>query len=89
MAFGTRICARVSADINEELERFVRQTGVSRSHFIEQALLHHLQALRELPAEAIVPARLVLDAESAERVRELSEHAPEPTKAMKRLFDER
>jgi hypothetical protein len=83
----------VSANISEEtkarLERFVRRTGQTRGRVIEDALLQHLQALEQLPADAIVPARIVLSAKSAARVRQLITRPPEPTEDMKRLFDDR
>ena len=85
----TQISAHISEDLKERLERFVRAHGVTRAHLIEQALQHHLQALDELPPDAIVPARIQLAPESARRVHDLVEHAPEPTEAMKRLFDDR
>jgi hypothetical protein len=75
--------------VKEQMERYVRATGVTRAHLLEQALSHHLQALEALPADVIVPARLVLDEESARRVRDLTTHPPEPTDAMRRLFDDR
>lgn len=89
MANQTQISAQISMVTKERLERFVRSTGITRTHLIEQALLHHLSALEELPADTIVPARLVLDRESAERVRSLTERPPEPTDALKQLFDDR
>jgi predicted DNA-binding protein len=84
-----QISAHVSEETKERLDRYVRRTGVTRAHVIEQALLHHLEALEELPLDAIVPARMVLDAESARRVRDLVERPPEPTEEMRRLFDDR
>lgn len=85
----TQISAHVPRSLKERIERYVRSSGVTRTHLIEQALLHHLQALEELPADAIVPARLVLSDESADRVRDRVEKAPAPTEAMRRLFDDR
>ena len=61
----------------------------TRAHLIEQALLHYLQALEELPPDVIVAARIVLTKESAHRVRDLTTHPPAPTEAMTRLFDDR
>jgi len=51
---------QVSAQISELMERYVRRAGVKKGHLIEQALLHHLQALEELPGEYIVHPRLVV-----------------------------
>jgi len=42
--------------------------------------------VERLPADAVVPARIVLPNESAERVRELVTRPPRQTSAMKRLF---
>ena len=82
----TQVSAHLSEETKARLDRFVRRT---RARVIEDALLQHLQALEELPAEAFVPARFVLSAASAERVREIIARPPEPTKEMKRLFDDR
>jgi hypothetical protein len=50
------------------------------------ALLHHLRALRELPADAIVPPRLVVDPEAGEWLLDLQEQPPEPTQGMCELY---
>jgi len=84
-----QISAHISEAVKQRMERCVRATGQTRAHLIEQALLHHLQALEELPLDAIVPARVVLTAESARKVRDLLTHPAPPTDAMKRLFDDR
>lgn len=89
MAGTTQISAHISLGLKERVERYVRMSGVTRTHLIEQALAHHLQALEELPADAIVPTRLVLRRDSAERVRDLVSQPAEPTEAMRQLFDDR
>lgn len=85
----TQVSAHIPEELKARIERYVRASGVTRSHLIEQALEHHLQALEELPLDIVVPARIVLSPESAENVRSLVESPPEPTEAMKRLFDDR
>ncbi len=67
----------------------MRASGVTRTHLIEQALQHHLRALEELPLDIIVPARVVLTSGSAKQVRDVTSHPPEPTDAMRKLFDDR
>ncbi len=62
---------------------------MTRAHLIEQALQHHIRALEELPPDVVLPARVVLTADSAKRVRDLTSHPPEPTAAMAKLFDDR
>ena len=85
----TQISAHISLTTKEKLERHVRATGITRARLIEEALLHHLQALEELPSDVVLPARAILSRESAETVRDLTSHPPEPTPAIKRLFDDR
>jgi len=53
-ASQTQISAFVSATTKEEIERYTRETGVRKNHLVEEALQHHLLALRELPADIIV-----------------------------------
>lgn len=84
-----QISAHIPEELKARLDRYVRAHGVTRAHLIEQALQHHLQALEELPPEAIVPTRIVLTPRSAKRVREILERPPRPSAAMKRLFDDR
>ena len=84
-----QVSAHISEETKARLERFVRRTGQTRARLIEDALLQHLQALEELPADAIVPARIVLNEKSARRVRDMIARPPEPTEDMKRLFDDR
>ena len=56
----TQISAYISDDAKAALETYVKQRGVKKAYVIEEALLHHLQALREIPEDVIIPARLVL-----------------------------
>ena len=70
----TQISAKISMATKERMERHVRATGITRAHLVEQALLHHLQALEALPTDIIVPTRIVLSEESARKVRDLTTH---------------
>jgi predicted DNA-binding protein len=83
------VSAHISEETKARLERFVRRTGQTRARLIEDALLQHLQALEELPADAIVPARLVLSAKSADRVRDMIARPPEPTEDSFAITSER
>lgn len=89
MTGTVQISAHISLETKERLERYVRATGVTRGHLVEQALLHHLRALEELPADVVIPARVVLSPASATLVRDLVDHPPALTEAMQRLFDDR
>jgi len=82
----TQISASISDETRERLERYVRARGVKKGFVIEQALLHHLQALSELPEEVMVPARLVVDSASGARIFARLDAEEGPNAAMEELF---
>jgi len=89
MATGlTQISANISVETKERMEQYARAHGVKKSHLIETALLHHLSALDEIPADILIPPVLELSRESGEKVLERLENPPAPTAAMKALFDD-
>lgn len=83
---NTQISAYLSESTREELERYAKAHGVKKGHLVEQALLHHLQALRELPADVIVPPVLELSTKSFDVVTKLIDKPRRPTKAMRALM---
>jgi uncharacterized protein (DUF1778 family) len=82
----TQISAYISESTKEQVEQYAEAHGVKKGHLVEEALLHHLQALRELPADLIIPPRLVLTKESFEKVMDLVEKPRKPTKALRDLM---
>lgn len=85
-AHTTQISAHVSKDTKERLDAFARARGIRKGHLIEQALLHHMTALEEIPAGFIIPPRVVLKADAfAELVSDL-EADDAPTQALSKLF---
>jgi hypothetical protein len=82
----SQISANISDETRERLERYVRARGVKKGFVIEQALLHHLQALSELPEDVIIPARLVVDRDSGARILARLEAEEGPNAAMQELF---
>jgi hypothetical protein len=67
------------------MERHVRQTGVKKGHLVEQALLHHLQALDELPIEYIVQPRIVVSRATGEEMLRQTDRA-QATPALRKLM---
>ena len=53
---------------------------------IESALQHFLQALREIPADLIIPARLVVSNSSMLQLVERLESNEQPTPALRALM---
>ncbi len=82
----TQISAYISQETKELVERYAEVHGVKKGYLVEQALLHHLKALRELPADVVIPPRLVVAARSFEKVAALVDKPRKPTKALRDLM---
>lgn len=59
---------------------------MKKNFVVEQALLYFMEARRELPDEAFVPARLIVEDKVFDRIAELVESPPAPTKALRELM---
>jgi uncharacterized protein (DUF1778 family) len=86
MARAPQISAPISRETKELLERQAKATGVKKGHLIESALRYHLRALQELPADAFVPARIVLTRRSFDQVVERLRSPGEPTRELRELM---
>ena len=82
----TQISAFISDETKSQVESYVKRHGIKKAFLIEEALLHHLQALRELPEDVIIPARLVVDKASMAQVAELLETEQQPPQALQDLL---
>ncbi len=82
----TQVSAFISDSTKDALERYAEAHGLKKAYLIEEALLHHLQALRELPLDVIIPARLVVSQESGLEILGRVTKPRRPTKAMRALF---
>jgi uncharacterized protein (DUF1778 family) len=58
-----QVSATISAATKDKLDRFTEQLGLKKNFVVEQALLFFMESRRELPDEAFIPTRLVLDDE--------------------------
>src|SRR5664279_5592053 len=82
----TQISAYISDTTRDEVERYVDAHGVKKGSLVEQALLHHLQALRELPEDIIIPPRLRVTARSFDELARRVEHPSKPTADLRKLM---
>jgi uncharacterized protein (DUF1778 family) len=82
----SQISAYVSERTRELVERYAERHGIKKGHLVEEALLYHLQALRELPADVLIPARVVVDEKNALALGDRLDKPRPPTEAMKELF---
>ena len=86
MTDAAQISATVSAATKEKLERFTESHGLKKNFVVEQALLYFMEARQELPEEALIPTRLVLEDDAFDRVVKLLENPPAPTVALRELL---
>ena len=82
----TQISAHISEATKRMVERYAEAHGVKKGHLVETALLHHLQALRELPADIVIPPSIVVTARSFDAVEEVVKKPRRPTKALRDLM---
>ena len=85
-AAPSQISATISAATKERLDRFTESHGLKKNFVVEQALLFFMEARRELPDEALVPARIVLEEEGFDRVVAMLAESPAPTEGLRELM---
>jgi uncharacterized protein (DUF1778 family) len=86
MSDESQISATISAATKESLDRFTESHGLKKNFVVEQALLYFMEARKELPDEALIPARLVLEDKAFDRVVDLLESPPAPTETLRELM---
>jgi hypothetical protein len=84
---ASQISAIISDETKELLEKYARANGLKKGYLIEHALLHHLQAIENLPQEVIVPAQLTVSREVIADIAAMIENPEGPTEAMMALFE--
>lgn len=83
---STQISAEISDSTRELLEDYARNTGIKKGFLIEQAVLDYIRALRELPADILVPAKIVPTPEFAGRIVQDLRRPKKPTERLRRLM---
>lgn len=86
MSEPSQISATISAATKERLDAFTESHGLRKNYVVEQALLYFMESRRELPDEALVPTRLVLEEPAFERLVENLARAPSPTTELRELM---
>jgi len=82
----TQISAYISEDTKRQVERYAEAHGVKKGFLLEEALLHHLQALRELPSDLVIPPRLTVSHRSLKTIAEAVQRPRKPTAALRALM---
>lgn len=88
MSVTTQVSAYISEETKAEIEAYVKRRGVKKAYLIEEALQHHLQALREIPEDLIIPSRLVLAREAMAKIADHITQESQPAEALSALFRE-
>jgi hypothetical protein len=83
---NTQISAYISKETKILVEQYVKSHGIKKAFLVESALLHHLQALKDLPIDIVIPPRLVVSRESGNNILDRLENPPLPTEDMKAIF---
>lgn len=86
MTISTQVSASISVTTRKMLDRFAEELGLKKNFIVEQALLYFMEARRELPDEAFIPTRIVLDDEGFERLAAQLDAEPAPTDALRELM---
>lgn len=86
MSDESQISAMISAATKERLDRFAESHGLKKNYVIEQALLFFMQARTDLPDEAFVPVKMVLDDDAFDQIVAKLERPPAPTPALRELM---
>jgi uncharacterized protein (DUF1778 family) len=84
----SQISATISVATKEKLDQFTESHGLKKNYVVEQALLYFMEARKNLPDEALVPVRIVLDDEAFDRLVEVVESPPPATAALRELMRE-
>lgn len=85
-AAEVQISGYISATTKKLFDRYVAEHGLKKGYLLEEALLHHLQALKELPEDVVVPTRVVVTASSWKKISARIARPRPPTAAMRKLF---
>ncbi|MFU8891126.1 MAG: hypothetical protein ACNA76_05630 [Anaerosomatales bacterium] len=82
-----QISAQISEAAKRRLDQYAQETGMKKGRVVEDAIMRHLDALDELPADYIVPTRIVVSAETWETIVGEIESPPEPTPELRELMN--
>lgn len=86
MSVQSQVSATISAATKEKLDRFTESHGLRKNYVVEQALLFFMEARTELPDEALIPARIVLEDAHFDRLVQAIGSPPAPTEALRELM---
>lgn len=82
------ISATISTQTKTSVENYLKKTGLKKSFLIETALLHYLQALKEIPQDVIIPTQIHVNHNTLQQLLSLLDNPPEPSQELKNLMQQ-
>jgi antitoxin component of RelBE/YafQ-DinJ toxin-antitoxin module len=82
------ISATISTQTKISVENYLKKTGLKKSVLIETALLHYLQAFKEIPQDVIIQTQIHVSPNTLQQLSNLLENPPEPNEALKNLMQQ-
>jgi len=86
MSATKQISAFISEETRSQVETYVKRYGVKKAYLVEEALQHHLQALRAIPEDVVIPARLILTKEALSQIADRITGDEQATESLQALF---
>ncbi|MCK5122520.1 MAG: hypothetical protein KAQ91_11075 [Methylococcales bacterium] len=83
---ATQISAYISEETKAQVEIYSKKSGVKKGFLIEDALLHHLQALKEIPQDIIIPGNITLTDSCMMKLADILENPLPPTPGLQDLM---
>lgn len=84
-----QVSAYVSRGTKARLDEYVREHGTKKSYVIERALLDYIDRSDEVPYDAVIPSRIVVDAATYDRLRAMADEPAGPTESLLDLMSGR
>ena len=88
MSKQSQISATISGATKDLLDRFTQSHGLKKNYVVEQALLYFMEARKELPDEAFIPARIVVGDGAFDRIAQQLSEPAKPSAALRELMRE-
>ncbi len=82
----TQISAYIFNETKSLVEAYSKKSGVKKGFLIEDALLHHLQALKEFSLDIIIPAKITLTEDSMDQLVDILANPPKPTEDLNKIM---
>ena len=85
---STQISAYISDSTKQQFDAYVKRRGIKKGFLLEEALLHHLQALKSIPEDLVIPTALIVSKDAMKQLADIIKSPPEATEALRNLMND-